>query len=120
MLPIVAVVPIRIESLNKTLRTHWAAKSKIRVRSDTWFALLAARKKFDPSLLPCVVTLTRIAPRKLDEGDNLPGGTFKSVRDGVADWLEVDDASPMVEWRYAQRRGRPKQYEAEIRIEARP
>lgn len=108
-------VPIRIESLNKILRTHWAAKSRIKTRSDTWFALKAAGK-FDPAILPCTVTLTRIAPRALDEGDNLPGGTFKNVRDGVADWLGVDDADTRVNWRYAQVRGAPKQYAARIEI----
>lgn len=116
--PIVTVtLPLRIESLNKTLRTHWAAKSRIRVRSDTWFSLRAAYKKSVPAILPCVVTLTRIAPRKIDDDNNVGG--FKSVRDGVADWLLVADNDPRVEWRYAQERGEPKQYACRIDIEPR-
>lgn len=109
------LLPLRIESLNKTLRMHWAKRSRIGVRSDTWHALRAAGK-FDPAILPCVVTLTRIAPRAIDDGDNLPGGTFKNVRDGVADWLNVKDNDPRVQWLYAQKRGEPKQYAAMIEI----
>lgn len=40
--------------------------------------------------LPVQLTLTRIAPRKFDAHENLPM-CFKSVVDGIADWLEVDD-----------------------------
>jgi hypothetical protein len=54
----------------------------------------------DPPALPVVVTLTRIAPRRLDS-DNLQGGC-KAARDEVAAWLGVDDADPRVEWRYEQ------------------
>lgn len=110
-------IPIRIESLNQSLRKHWAARSRIKARSDTWFALRAAGK-FDPAILPCVVTITRIAPRKLDEGDNLPGGTAKQIRDGIADWLGVNDNDPRVVWAYAQRKGKPHEYAAAVTIEA--
>ena len=63
------------------------------------------------------VTLTRIAPRRLD-GDNL-AAALKSVRDGVADWLSVDDGSDLVSWYYAARRGRQGEYAVEIAIETR-
>jgi hypothetical protein len=53
-----------------------------------------------------VVTLTRVFVghgRSLDD-DNLRA-TFKHVRDGIADWLGVDDsASSNIEWLYEQRR----------------
>jgi hypothetical protein len=64
---------------------------------------------------PATITLTRIAPGTLDD-DNLVGG-FKFVRDGVADWLGIDDGSPMLKWRYAQRKGPARHYSAEVVVE---
>lgn len=106
------LVPIRIESV-ANLREHYMQRSKRagKHKHDTYFALKAARA---PHAVPCVVTLTRIAPRELDT-DNLASG-FKAVRDGVALWLEVDDADPRVEWRYAQTKGKPLQYQAVVEI----
>jgi len=51
-----------------------------------------------------VVTVTRVAPRKLDAHDNLRAALKPHV-DGIADALRIDDASPLVRWDYAQRRG---------------
>jgi hypothetical protein len=63
-----------------------------------------------------IVTLTRIAPRPLDD-DNLPR-SFKAIRDGVADALGTDDsARSNLRWRYAQEKGPPKQYAVRIQIE---
>ncbi|QRK06038.1 hypothetical protein JQX13_38825 [Archangium violaceum] len=50
-----------------------------------------------------VVRLTRVSPRQLDD-DNVRGA-LKSVRDAVATWLRVDDASPLVRWEYLQAKG---------------
>jgi len=63
-----------------------------------------------------IVTLTRIAPRYLDD-DNLPR-SFKAIRDGVADALGTDDsARSNLRWRYAQEKGPPKRYAVRIQIE---
>lgn len=51
--------------------------------------------------LPLCVTITRNAPRGLDS-DNLAGAA-KHIRDGIAAWLEVDDRSDLIQWRYGQR-----------------
>jgi hypothetical protein len=104
-------IPIRIEStLNK--REHWAMRSRraSKHREHTVWALKAA--KMPDACLPKVVKLIRIAPRSLDT-DNLAGG-LKSVRDGVADWLHINDNDPRVSWQYGQRKGKPKQYAVEI------
>lgn len=104
-------VPIRIESVaNK--REHWAAKAKRtkRQRAALYWALLAD-VKVRPAL-PLVVTLTRIAPRVLDD-DNLSSG-FKACRDGIADWLGVDDGDLRIQWKYAQAKGEPKEYAATV------
>lgn len=76
-------------------RDHWATKAK-RAKGQR-LALYLATKRAE---LPCVVTLTRVGPRRLDD-DNLRGA-LKACRDGVADRLGVDDADPRVEWRYGQ------------------
>ena len=55
--------------------------------------------------VPCVVTMTRVGPRALDD-DNLRSA-LKSTRDGLADRLGVKDNDPRVEWRYAQAKGKP-------------
>ena len=65
---------------------------------------------------PCVITITRIGPRKLDS-DNL-AGSAKHVRDGVADWLGIDDGDERLTWEYAQRSGGAGVYACEIVIES--
>lgn len=60
------------------------------------------------------VTLTRIAPRALDD-DNL-AYAFKGVRDSIAKCLGVDDRDPRVSWDYAQSRRAPKEYAIAIVI----
>lgn len=67
-----------------------------------------------PHPLPCVVRMTRVAPRSLDD-DNLSSG-FKALRDGIADRLGVKDNDPRVRWEYAQVRGRAKEYAARVMI----
>ena len=104
-------LPIRIESVaNK--REHWS-KRAARTKLHRFAAMVV-----QPHPLPCIVTMTRIAPRALD-GDNLQSG-FKALRDGIAKRLGVDDADPRVEWRYDQARGKAKEYAARVTVEARP
>lgn len=101
-------LPLRIESVANR-REHWATRAR-RTKLHR-FAALAVQ----PHPLPCVVTLVRVAPRRLD-GDNLQSG-FKALRDGIADRLGVDDADPRVTWKYDQVRGRAKEYAARVKIE---
>ena len=98
------------------MRLHWAAKARLTKiqRQKTRMALAAVAQSYGVEILPVTVVLTRVAPRKLD-GDNLQSG-FKAVRDGVADWLGVDDGSSMIEWQYNQRSGGPKVYKVEIEV----
>jgi hypothetical protein len=101
-------LPLRIESC-ANLREHWTAKAK-RAKSHRKAALAVPVYP-----LPCVVTLVRVAPRELDD-DNLASG-FKNFRDGIADRLGVKDNDPRVAWRYAQARGKPKEYAVRVVIE---
>jgi hypothetical protein len=100
-----------VSTLNE--REHWAARSRRakQHRSETFMQLRCAALGHS---VPCAVTLTRIAPRALD-GDNLQA-SLKNVRDGVADFLKVDDRDSRVTWAYAQRRGAAKEYAVEVHI----
>lgn len=90
-------------------RIHWSKRAK-QAKGERNLAF--AMTKHHPT--PCVVTITRIAPRKLDD-DNLVG-SCKSVRDGIAYRLGIDDRDEAVQWRYAQRRGAVREYGVEIEI----
>lgn len=104
-----AVPMATVSTLNR--REHWAVRAR-RVKDERelvawgWLEHVTAyadrRKKVRP---PAIVTLTRRAPRELDD-DNLRGA-LKAVRDQIADQLRVNDRSPRVEWRYAQEKGKP-------------
>lgn len=82
-------------------RDHWRVKADRvkRQRNVTLTCLQAVhgRSKF---VVPLVVTITRRGKRRLDS-DNLQSSA-KAVRDGVADWLGIDDGHEGVEWRYVQ------------------
>lgn len=98
-------------------RGHWAkkaARAKLH-RTCAAAALYGTCIRGAPVKPPVIITLTRIAPRQLDS-DNLAGG-FKAARDGIADWLHIDDGDERLTWRYEQRKGRPGEYDAECVIE---
>ena len=93
------IVHIPIATVSESnRRDHWQVKRKRAKAQRSMAATLVPRFG-----LPCVVTLTRISPRELDD-DNLRGA-LKAVRDGVADRLGVDDRDPREQWRYDQRKG---------------
>ena len=98
------------------MRLHWAAKARLTKnhRERAKRALEAVARFGGTDALPVTVVLTRVAPRRLD-GDNLQSG-FKAVRDGVADWLGVDDGHHLVDWQYKQRADGPKVYRVEIEV----
>lgn len=102
------------------LREHWAAKHR-RVKREREMAHLFLRVrggKFpDGYVGRVVVTLTRTGGKQLDD-DNLRSA-FKAVRDGVADWLGIDDGNERIEWRYEQRPGGKRQTIIEVATLAR-
>lgn len=113
-------LPIQIVS-EANRREHWrAVANRKRIHRACAFTLLARHSdgpcvKTPSEIGPYIITLTRIGPRTLDD-DNLASG-FKACRDGVADWLGIDDGDKRLTWRYAQRKGKPKQYAAEVQID---
>jgi hypothetical protein len=95
-------VPLQTKNSLNT-REHWALRSK-RARSQRSKLKSEVSKRLPEIGLPLVViTLTRVSPRSMDSDGVV--AALKHCRDGVADALRIDDASPLVEWRYAQRKG---------------
>jgi hypothetical protein len=105
--------PCKIVS-EANLRQHWAkvANRKKIHRTQAWAELSVIYVRPGPGRY--TVTLTRIAPRKLDSDNNV--SAMKATRDGVADWLGIDDGSAYVEWKYAQEKGKPNEYAVRIEI----
>lgn len=103
-------------------RGHWGGKaSRAADQRGTVFTVLRARCDGRTIARPLVVTLTRIAPRELDD-DNLRSA-LKAVRDGVADWLtgerkKGNDRAPGVRFDYAWRKGAPRYYGVAIDVAA--
>lgn len=109
--------PMALPSLANARMHHMQRASLMRrQRIQAWSELRAAAGGGVKVLkAPITVTLTRVAPRRLDD-DNLTGA-FKAVRDGVADWLGVDDGDPCLRWVTTQRAGMPRQQAVEVTIE---
>lgn len=105
-------LPLRTVS-EANARGHWSRRAK-RAKGQRHVAGLALRSQLAGAPLPVVVTLTRIAPRMLDD-DNLRGA-LKAVRDGVADALGLDDRDVRATWVYVQERRGVGQYAVEIQV----
>jgi len=108
--------PVRtVSEVNR--RDHWATKAKRTKDQRNAARWELQRVNVGKLTAPVIVTLTRIAPRALDD-DNLRSA-LKATRDGVADLLEVDDRDPQVTWRYGQEKGVPHYYGVRIEVERR-
>lgn len=107
-------LPLQIIS-EANSRDHWRKVSTRRKEHRSIARLVLqqhARPMHDGGVK---ILLTRIGPRVLDD-DNLASG-FKAVRDGVADWLGIDDGSPRLAWSYTQTKGSAKEYAAIVAVE---
>lgn len=102
------VIPIKtISELNRRGREHWAVRSK-RAKSQreaTHVCMMAAGSVTLAPSFRASVTLTRLAPRSLDVGDNL-NSSCKSIRDQIARWLGADDSDLRVTWVYDQEKSK--------------
>ena len=114
---IVRVLPVRIVS-EANVREHWRKVAQ-RKQSHRRTALLMLRA----TPCPCsdeqiTITLTRIAPRTLDD-DNLASG-LAGCQDGVSQWLGVVGVNNRTRWIYRQRRGQVGEYAVEIVVQWEP
>jgi hypothetical protein len=95
-------VPLKLPSVANMREHHMARYRRTKAqRTAVAWRLKLLRDVLTPP--PNVVTLIRVAPRKLDS-DNLVSA-FKAVRDQVAEFLGVDDGDSRVTWMYGQLKG---------------
>lgn len=108
---------IKLVSLTNA-REHWATKASRAAEQRAAGRFLAHNAMLNCEWKGCkkmLVQITRIGPRPLDS-DNL-ASSAKHLRDGIADYFGIDDGSSWYEWRYEQRKGRPKEYAVEVTLE---
>jgi hypothetical protein len=113
-----------INELNVSRQEHWATKHKrAKLQRSTTFHGLRHLLPARPPPLPLKITVTRIAPSGgLDSHDGL-AASVKHIIDGISDYLAGaygagQDQQPGLVWAYRQRRGKPREYAVEIRLEA--
>ena len=116
---------VELRSLNRDLRgTSMGARmaaaatakgQRTGVTTMCWakFGVPPRGKNNEP--VPLVITITRVGPRELDT-DNL-AASAKHIRDGIADWLGINDRLKLLRWEYAQERGAPKEYGVKVRVQ---
>mgnify|MGYP003130290174 CR=1 FL=1 len=111
-------LPCKTRSLNNS-REHWAAKSK-RAKNERNLARFVFAKHEPPKPMPSdsgkviFVKMTRVSPRKLD-CDNLTGA-LKAIRDGIADWLMIDDGLSCVSWEYGQKKAGVREHSVDVEV----
>lgn len=118
---VVITLPLRVYSPLNGSHGRWQGQAHLRKKqrqAASWGcsgALCAHRESLaEKRLESLVVTITRIAPRELDDDNAIAG--CKSIRDGIADALGISDRDPRVRWLYGQERGKPKEYAVRITV----
>lgn len=108
-------IPVKTVS-EANSREHWRVKTN-RKRAQQREVSVEWRRAFGqrPIPLPCVVTLTRIAPKALDD-DNLRSA-FKGIRDCIARQIGVDDGSELIRFEYKQIPIRSRKYAISVQVE---
>ncbi len=104
--PIAVHVEIPIRTVSESnVRGHWSRHHK-RHQNQHGSAMLLTRlvcincRSYGP---PASVTMRRVAPRLLDEGN--VAASMKYVQDGVAEGLQINDGDRSISWAYEQRIG---------------
>lgn len=84
---------------------HWRVKAKRAKGQRSLTAMVLRSQLGDPPSLPLAIEIQRVGRGKLDS-DNLQG-SGKHVRDGIADWIGVDDGNDGYAWMVTQATGEP-------------
>lgn len=111
------VIPMDLQS-EANSRQHKAEASG-RVHAQRFAALCALRSRHPvrPPLPAGVVVVRVVAPpRKFFDSDNVARAA-KAVRDGIADYLRVDDGDARLLWAYEQEEAPPGLARDAVRIE---
>lgn len=105
---------IPIQTKSEQNGQHGNPFVKARRRRDTRsIATMLTKAHFTPRAL-ITVKLTRVSAGEMDD-DNLRAA-LKSVRDGVASALRIDDGSKLIRFDYDQRRCERGAYAVEVEI----
>jgi hypothetical protein len=110
-------IPIKIVS-EANVMEHWRIKSKRKQQQKFQIQMELLNHKINP---PCKVILTRIAPRKLDDEDNLRTA-LKASKDFVADMLIPGlapgraDGKSEIAWEFKQEKGKVREYSLKIEL----
>ena len=110
---------------------HWTAKNK-RHQKQKLMVKGHLLRNGTSIPLPCHVKLTRVSPRTLDIGDNLPSA-FKWIKDAIADHINPErtigiskktgrkvkiagrsDDDERITWEYDQEKGKPQSIKIDI------
>lgn len=113
------ILPIRTTPESNS-REHWTKQQK---RHKIQKIVVQWQFKFhkEPIPLPCIIKLTRIAPRPLDKAENLPM-SFKWITDAIADCLIPGlapgraDSDPRLNFQFDQEKGNPKEYAIKVQF----
>ena len=111
------LLPIKtVSEANST--EHWTVKNKRHILQKNYVNSSFLNDQFTCPM-PCVVKITRIAPRMLDDHDNLRV-SVKWIADQIAVNLtkvvtpgRADD-DKRITWQYDQAKGKPKEYAVKI------
>lgn len=98
---IAAFIPGLVPKNELNLREPWQVRAH-RAKKEREWTLLKLQTKGKPPALPVTVELTRHGKQTMDD-DGLVA-SMKHVRDGVADWLGVDDGDERITWVVKQRK----------------
>lgn len=114
-------IPVYTRTESNTGGSHFAKARRAKQQRSAAYLACCSYLRDKPVALPCQVRIVRIAPgRGLDPGDNLPS-SVKHIRDGIADFLEVDDRhEDQVRYVYAQEKGDAGQYWVRVEFEPMP
>ncbi len=110
-----ARLPLKLVS-EANAHEHWRNRQK-RAKAQRAAAKAALGPDVKGPPPPYLITITRIGPRELDS-DNL-AGSAKHIRDGVADWLGMNDNDKRLTWEVKHRSEGRGVYACEIVIESR-
>ncbi len=98
---------------------RWKKGKRHKIQKNKIKAVLLSERP--PITIPCSVVLTRIAPRELDEHDNLRM-SLKWCADAVAEYLvpgkavgRADDCKK-IKWDYKQKKGGVREYGISIEL----
>lgn len=101
------------------VQDHWAVKMKKVKKQRNGINNILRTSGFVP-ILPATITLCRIAPRELDDGDNI-GMAFKAMKDGITDWIGLtNDNDHRLTWKYDQQSGAARYYAVRVTVQRCP